>query len=149
MDRCHRQIKEEEWRWSSSGKLVTYTAWDKGPTIREATKIVVIFGNKTENSVGTMHHAVTTCKLYARKRHKQCYTGLFVMLSLNRISILIINHLIFYVIHFSIGWKIGVILCHPKKIYLWLICSTSQHIYSAEINHETHNVLLLNICVLI
>jgi hypothetical protein len=51
-------------------------------------------------------------------------------------------HLIFYVTRFSIGWKIGVILCHPKKIYLWRICSnvteySSAIEYSAEINHET------------
>jgi hypothetical protein len=34
-------------------------------------------------------------------------------------------HLIFYVTCFSIGWKIGVTLCHLKKSYLWCICSNN------------------------
>jgi hypothetical protein len=62
------------------------------------------------------------------------------------------NHLIFYVTRFSIGWKIGVILYHLKKIDLWRICSkvaeySSAIEYSAEINHGVCKVLLHNIYV--
>jgi hypothetical protein len=42
-----------------------------------------------------------------------------------------VNHLIFYVTRFSIGWKIGVILCHTKKIYMWCICSNVTEYSSA------------------
>jgi hypothetical protein len=61
-------------------------------------------------------------------------------------------HFIFYVTRFSIGWKIGVIFYHPKKIDLWRICSNvaqypSAIEYSAETNHKTCKVLLHNIYV--
>jgi hypothetical protein len=40
----------------------------------------------------------------------------------------IINHLIFHVTHFSIGWKIGVLLCQPKKKSTYdLNAQTSQN----------------------
>jgi hypothetical protein len=38
-----------------------------------------------------------------------------------------IYHLIFYVTRFSIGWKIGVILYHPKKSICDVYAQTSQN----------------------
>jgi hypothetical protein len=82
----------------------------------------------------------------------QDMTNLYYLLLIMTFTWCLLYHLIFYVTRFSIGWKIEVILYHPKKIDLWRIGSNvaeylSAIEYSAETNHGTCKILLHNIYV--